>query len=119
MVFVGHRRNARTLRSHRPVPEKGEEMSALSRRTVLRAGAVGAAAAAVAGSLPASPAHAARTDIGVLVHAFPLGAVTLLAGPFLSNTGRTQSYLSFLDADRLLHTFRLNYGLSSSATACG
>ncbi|BCJ75705.1 hypothetical protein CS0771_52490 [Catellatospora sp. IY07-71] len=94
-------------------------MSALSRRTVLRAGAVGAAAAAVAGSLPASPAHAARTDIGTSVHPFPLGAVTLLSGPFLSNTGRTHSYLNFLDADRLLHTFRLNYGLSSSATACG
>lgn len=94
-------------------------MPALSRRTVLRAGAVGAAATVAGGLTAAQPAHAARTDVGVSVYPFPLGAVTLLAGPFLSNTGRTQSYLGFLDADRLLHTFRLNYGLSSSATACG
>ncbi|MDI1461395.1 glycoside hydrolase family 127 protein [Catellatospora sp. KI3] len=94
-------------------------MSAISRRAVLRAGAVGAAASAVGGLSAGQAAYAARTDIGVSVYPFPLSAVTLLAGPFLSNAGRTQSYLGFLDADRLLHTFRLNYGLSSSAAACG
>ncbi|GHJ44299.1 hypothetical protein Cs7R123_16410 [Catellatospora sp. TT07R-123] len=94
-------------------------MSAISRRAVLRAGAVGAAATAVGGLSAGQAAYAARTDIGVSVYPFPLSAVTLLAGPFLSNAGRTQSYLSFLDADRLLHTFRLNYGISSSAAACG
>ncbi|MBV1853216.1 glycoside hydrolase family 127 protein [Catellatospora tritici] len=94
-------------------------MSEISRRAVLRAGAVGAAATAVGGLSAGQAAYAARTDIGVSVYPFPLSAVTLLAGPFLSNAGRTQSYLSFLDADRLLHTFRLNYGISSSAAACG
>jgi DUF1680 family protein len=91
---------------------------------VLRAGAVVAAAAT---ALPAATAHAsaptaaaaARPDIGVSVEPFPLGAVSLLAGPFQSNTGRTHTYLKFLDPERLLHTFRLNVGLPSTAVACG
>ena len=67
----------------------------------------------------ASPAHAVRPDIGVSAFAFPLTDVTLLAGPFQANMGRTLSYLAFLDINRMLHTFRLNVGLSSSATAMG
>ncbi|MEQ4304625.1 beta-L-arabinofuranosidase domain-containing protein [Plantactinospora sp. B6F1] len=93
--------------------------SALSRRALLQTGAAVAVGTAVAGTLPAAPAAAARTDIGVSAYPFPLSAVTLLAGPFQANAGRTQAYLTFLDPDRLLHTFRLNYGLSSSATPCG
>lgn len=96
----------------------------ITRRTVLRSGVtVGAAAGVVAATggtlLGPTAAYGARADIGVSAYAFPLSAVTLLAGPFLSNQNRTLEYLRFLDADRLLHTFRLNYGLSSSATACG
>jgi len=60
-----------------------------------------------------------RPDFGVSVFAFPLSQVTLLDGPFKANMGRTMAYLSFVDPDRLLHTFRLNVGLSSSATPCG
>ncbi len=70
-------------------------------------------------ALPGQAAYAARTDVGVSAYAFPLTAVSLQTGPFLSNFSRTQAYLSFVDADRLLHTFRLNYGLSSTATPCG
>ena len=97
-------------------------MTNLSRRSLLRAGTV--AAAAVAGAAAGIPlrsgiAFAARTDIGTSVFAFPLGAVQLLTGPFASNTGRTHSYLTFVDPDRMLHTFRLNVGLASSATAIG
>ncbi|MDQ7906080.1 glycoside hydrolase family 127 protein [Phytohabitans sp. ZYX-F-186] len=91
----------------------------LSRRTVLRAGAAGAVAAAGVTALKPTPAVAARPDTGVSAYAFPLSAVTLLAGPFQANMGRTHSYLGFLDADRLLHTFRLNVGLPSSAAAMG
>ncbi|GII27754.1 glycoside hydrolase family 127 protein [Planotetraspora mira] len=72
-----------------------------------------------AGIVPATANAAARTDFGVSVFPFPLSQVTLLDGPFRSNMGRTASYLSFVDADRLLHTFRLNAGLASSATPCG
>jgi DUF1680 family protein len=88
-------------------------MAEISRRTVLRAGATATAITA----LGTGTAEAA--DIGVSVDAFPLTAVSLLSGPFQANTARTHSYLLFIDADRLLHTFRLNYGLPSSATPCG
>ncbi|MCS7475408.1 beta-L-arabinofuranosidase domain-containing protein [Umezawaea endophytica] len=88
-----------------------------SRRSVLRASLL---AAALPGTLtfPAAAA-ASRADVGVSAEAFPLGAVSLLAGPFQSNTARTHAYLRFLDPDRLLRTFRLNVGLSSSAVPCG
>ena len=93
-----------------------------SRRTVLRAGALAAATATV-GTTTAGPSSAsitaARPDIGVSLQPFPLSAVRLQSGPFLANATRTHSYLNFLDPDRLLHTFRLNVGLPSSATPCG
>lgn len=62
---------------------------------------------------------AARPDFGVSVFEFPLSRVTLLDGPFKANMGRSLAYLSFIDPDRLLHTFRLNVGLSSSAAPVG
>jgi uncharacterized protein len=51
--------------------------------------------------------------------AYPLSAVRLLDSPFLDNQLRNQSYLRFLDPDRMLHTFRLNYGRPSAASPCG
>ncbi|MFI5888680.1 beta-L-arabinofuranosidase domain-containing protein [Actinoplanes sp. NPDC051513] len=90
----------------------------LSRRTLLAgSAAVGAVATLPLAATPA--AAAARPDTGVSAYAFPLTAVRLLTSPFTANAGRTQSYLQFLDINRLLHTFRLNVGLSSTATACG
>jgi DUF1680 family protein len=95
-----------------------------SRRQFIQiAGGTAAAAAAglgVGGVLRPVPVRAAvRPDAGVSVFPFPLSQVTLLDGPFKSNMGRTTGYLSFVDPDRLLHTFRLNVGLSSSAQPCG
>ncbi|MEV6304428.1 beta-L-arabinofuranosidase domain-containing protein [Actinoplanes sp. NPDC051861] len=89
----------------------------LSRRTLLMASAAGAAGAATT-VLPAAPALA-RPDFGVSVYAFPLTAVRLGSGPFAANAGRTHTYLKFLNADRLLHMFRITAGLSSTATPCG
>ncbi|GIE90050.1 beta-L-arabinofuranosidase domain-containing protein [Actinoplanes regularis] len=86
---------------------------ALSRRTLLKTGAAGAA-----GALLPAPALA-RPDTGVSAYAFPLTAVRLGSGPFADNAGRTQTYLRFLDSDRLLHMFRVTAGLASSATPCG
>jgi DUF1680 family protein len=86
-----------------------------NRRTVLIAGAAGAAGVL----LPTGPARAARPDFGVTAYPFPLTAVRLGSGPFADNAGRTQSYLRFLDADRLLHMFRVTAGRSSPATPCG
>ncbi|MBL7261116.1 glycoside hydrolase family 127 protein [Paractinoplanes lichenicola] len=87
------------------------------RRRTLLAGSV--AVAGVSALAPERAMAAARPDIGVSAYAFPLSAVRLLPSPFTENAARTQSYLLFLDNDRLLHTFRLNAGLPSTATACG
>ncbi|MEU9455519.1 beta-L-arabinofuranosidase domain-containing protein [Streptomyces sp. NPDC048277] len=53
------------------------------------------------------------------VRPFPLTAVSLLPGPFQDNQRRNTAYLRFVDIDRLLHTFRLNAGLPSTAQPCG
>jgi hypothetical protein len=45
--------------------------------------------------------------------------VTLLESPFLQAQRLNAGYLSRLDPDRLLHTFRLNAGLPSSAKPLG
>ena len=51
--------------------------------------------------------------------AYPLAAVRLLESPFRSNQLRNLNYLLFLNPDRMLHTFRLNYGRPSAAQPCG
>ncbi len=51
--------------------------------------------------------------------ALPLRDVALLDSPFRDNQGRNTAYLLFLDLDRMLRSFRLNYGLQSSAQPCG
>src|SRR5262245_10666400 len=91
----------------------------VSRRTVLRAGVAAAVGTGLAGALDVRFAAAARPDTGVSVFPFPLTAVALLPGPFQANMNRTLSYLRFVDPDRLLHTFRLNVGLTSTAAAVG
>jgi DUF1680 family protein len=90
----------------------------ISRRTLLQATGVAVAASA----LPlgtAAAATALRPDVGVSVFPFPLSQVSLLDSPFRANMTRTMAYLSFVDPDRLLHTFRLNVGLPSSAQPVG
>ena len=92
---------------------------ALDRRTLLRAAGLVPAGVAlgVTGAVPA--AAAARPDTGVSVYAVPLTAVSLLASPFRDNMARTLAYFDFVNADRLLHTFRLNVGIASTAQPCG
>jgi uncharacterized protein len=51
--------------------------------------------------------------------ALPLRDVELLDSPFLDNQGRNTAYLTFLDLDRMLRPFQLNYGLTSAAPPCG
>ena len=50
---------------------------------------------------------------------FSLSDVRLLDGPFRDAMLRDEQYLLGLDLDRLLHTFRLNAGLPSSAAPLG
>jgi uncharacterized protein len=104
--------------------------SPLSRRGFLAAAGV-AAVAAVAGAAtgdalqltppsrrPVMTGYAPDGSAGAAA-AYPLSQVRLLDGPFRNNQLRNTSYLLFVDPDRLLHTFRLNYGLPSSARPCG
>jgi DUF1680 family protein len=51
--------------------------------------------------------------------AFPLSSVKLLDSPFRANQSRNTDYLLFLDPERMLRSFRINYGLPASAPPCG
>jgi hypothetical protein len=97
---------------------KGATMPEFTRRTLLQLAGVTVAGSALPLAVP-SVAAAVRPDIGVSVFPFPLTQVSLLDSPFRANMTRTLSYLSFVDPDRLLHTFRLNVGLPSSAQPVG
>ncbi|MBE8524566.1 glycoside hydrolase family 127 protein [Amycolatopsis sp. H6(2020)] len=89
------------------------------RRLLFKAVGALSAGAALAPAFAGTAAAASRPDTGVSVFSFPLGAVRLQAGPFLDNMNRQLAYFRFVDADRLLHTFRTNAGLASSAQPCG
>jgi DUF1680 family protein len=102
-----------------------------SRRQVLFAASAATAAVAVsaptAAAAPPPATASTATGTGVPEHTspraplapFPLSSVRLLESPFLANMRRTCAYLLFVDTDRLLHTFRLNVGLPSTAEPCG
>ncbi len=78
--------------------------------------------ALAAGVAPVPSAPVARTATPVPVvraEMFPRADVRLLEGPFLAAQGRDATYLLQLDPDRLLHTFRLNAGLPSTARPFG
>ena len=51
--------------------------------------------------------------------AFPIGDVTLLDSAFSQNMARNTAYLLFLDPDRMLRSFRLNYGVATQAQPLG
>ncbi len=51
--------------------------------------------------------------------ALPLSTVQLLDSPFRQNQARNTTYLLFLDPERMLRSFRLNYGLPSAAEPLG
>ena len=75
------------------------------------------AAAALGGPLPEPSAAPAAT--AQRLEPFPLRDVRLLDGPFLDMQKRGLDYLLSLDPDRLLHTFRINAGLASTAKPYG
>jgi uncharacterized protein len=51
--------------------------------------------------------------------ALPLKAVQLLDSPFRQNQARNTTYLLFLDPERMLRSFRLNYGEPATAAPLG
>ncbi|KQV14322.1 MULTISPECIES: beta-L-arabinofuranosidase domain-containing protein [unclassified Kitasatospora] len=92
-----------------------------SRRTMIKATGV-AAAAAAAGPVLGSVSAAAetspvRSDVGVSTFPFDLGQVRLTSSRWLDNQNRTLAYLRFVDVDRLLYNFRANHRLSTNAAA--
>jgi hypothetical protein len=69
----------------------------------------------LAGAAPAPAPEA----VSLPARPFPLSQVRLLESPFHAAMLRDQRYLLDLDPDRLLHTFRVNAGLPSSARPLG
>lgn len=74
-------------------------------------------------TLPVAAADPIATPVSPLfvprARSFPAADVRLLPGPFLDAQRRNERYLLSLDPDRLLHTFRLNVGLPTSAKPYG
>jgi len=97
--------------------------------TLLGGAGVLAGESALLSARPDSPGYAPGYPLGSSGYApdgaagrtaaYPLAAVSLLDSPFRGSQLRNLNYLLFLDPDRMLHTFRLNYGVPSSATPCG
>src|SRR5437764_15283090 len=61
----------------------------------------------------------AKPAVAISASPFELSAVRLLDGPFKSAQELDRKYLLSLDPDRLLHTFRVNAGLPSTAEPLG
>jgi uncharacterized protein len=70
---------------------------------------------AAAPEAPRTTAPVASEVVSFEARPFPLQDVRLLDGPFRQAMLRDQKYLLDLDPDRLLHNFRVNVGLPSSA----
>ncbi len=65
------------------------------------------------------PAFKVHEKVPLQAQAFDLRDVRLRQGPFKHAQDLDEKYLLSLDVDRLLHTFRLNAGLPSSAQPLG
>ncbi|WP_033338573.1 beta-L-arabinofuranosidase domain-containing protein [Catenuloplanes japonicus] len=95
----------------------------MKRRTVFAlgafAGAAGALSSSPAAALPAPGVAAAPGGGADKIDTVPLNRVRLTDSRYRQNMARTAAYLRFVDVDRLLHTFRLNYGLPSTAEPLG
>jgi len=91
----------------------------LSRRDLLRPMPGLAVAAAIGTGTAASAGTIAPAPKGEALDAFDLADVALLPGPFLHAREMTARYLLSLDADRMLHQFRVNAGLKPRAPIYG
>jgi uncharacterized protein len=67
----------------------------------------------------AEPLIFARNEINPRLQLFPLRDITLEAGPLREARDWNRAYMMRLANDRLLHNFRVNAGLPSSATPLG
>jgi Uncharacterized protein conserved in bacteria len=92
-------------------------MTNRSRRNFLKASAAVASLSLVGEAAITSVLHAEPSNhpAGKL-EPFPLGSVRLTAGIFKEQEEINSRYLDSLQVDRLLHTFRLTSGITSTAT---
>ena len=72
-----------------------------------------------AASLQAQNKTMVDAKSAIVARQFDLHDVRLLAGPLKENLERNRKYLLSLDADRLVHNFRVNAGLPSKAQPLG
>ncbi len=70
-------------------------------------------------SAPPEPSGYAPDGTAGRAAALPLDAVQLLDSPFRLNQARNTTYLLFLDPERMLRSFRLNYGEPTTAVPLG
>src|SRR5580658_2260248 len=63
--------------------------------------------------------QALDSRVAALAAPFPMAQVRLLDGPFLDATKANLQYLHSLTVDRLVHNFRVNAGLASTAEPLG
>ncbi len=70
-------------------------------------------------SAPPEPSGYAPDGTAGRAAALPLDAVQLLDSPFRLNQARNTTYLLFLDPERMLRSFRLNYGEPTAAEPLG
>src|SRR5271157_5686342 len=91
-------------------------MTKCSRREFLSwTAAAGAASMLTPVGLASPPRTLAGAESCIALSPFPLNAVRLSAGIFRDEAEINARYLDSLSVDRLLHTFRLTAGISSSA----
>ncbi|HEY3912869.1 MAG TPA: beta-L-arabinofuranosidase domain-containing protein [Verrucomicrobiae bacterium] len=90
----------------------------LTRREALKVFGSGALLVA-ATPFSLSSASAASREGAPVVQPFPLTDVRLLDGPFFQAQKRDEAYLLKLEADRMLHNFRVNAGLELKAPVYG
>jgi DUF1680 family protein len=123
-----------------PIPKAPRALThprRISRRQALTALGIGAGALIAEQALVADGVPPASTSPGVFrpappqpsgyapdgtagrAAALPLSTVRLLDGPFRQNQARNTTYLKFLDPERMLRSFRLNYGETTAAEPLG
>lgn len=86
---------------------------------MLQWAALGALAQVLPGLRAQTMRPGAMLEIGGRVSPFPMTSVRLLDGDFKREADVNERYLDSLQVDRLLHSFRLTAGITSSATPYG
>jgi DUF1680 family protein len=102
-------------------PDSSSIGSSLTRRHALKilgSGALLVAAGPVSARAASEPSRE-PSPASPIFQAFPLSDVRLLEGPFLEAQKRDEAYLLKLEADRMLHNFRVNAGLEPKAPVYG